>query len=103
MDGEFRYEETGQRYVPNEEGLTLASSIQQQPEELLMKGMSMFQLDPVHEDWLEEEEDPLMDTEEGCVEAAREGSQQVSNGKQGKQGKQSLIEPYCHGNRIRAS
>ena len=44
MENEFRYEATGQRYVTNEEGLTLASYINN-PRQLLSKAVGLLDLD----------------------------------------------------------
>ena len=44
MENEFRYEATGQRYVPNEEGLTLASYINH-PRQLFAKAVGVLDLE----------------------------------------------------------
>ena len=61
-ESEFRYEATGQRYVPNEEGLTLASHIND-PRQLFSKATGLLDFDP---EWAEgTEESTPMDMEEG--------------------------------------
>ena len=81
-NNEFRYEATGQRYTPNEEGLTLASCVSN-PRRVLTKAMDMLQFDTAPE--LEEEGEGeghvWMETEEvvGGAENERE-----SGGNQGE-------------------
>ncbi len=75
MENEFRYEATGQRYIPNEEGLTLASYINN-PRQLLTKAVGLLNLDaddssvPPPQD---EEGGVAMDTEEVGVAGDSQG------------------------------
>lgn len=88
-ENEFRYEATGQRYVPNEEGLTLASCINN-PRQLLSKAVGMFQLDPMDEEGvvvrgMGADNDMLMEAGEvGVAEEGRDDAQ-VTGKKQGKE------------------
>ena len=50
---EFRYEATGEHYVPNEEGLTIASCLHE-PHQVLGKVASLFQTDEEREEYQEE-------------------------------------------------
>lgn len=65
-ESEFRYEATGQRYIPNEEGLTLASYIDD-PRQLFSKATGLLDFDPVEGEGVEvAEEEEEMGVAEGA-------------------------------------
>ena len=70
-ESEFRYEATGERYVPSEEGLTLASCINN-PRQFLSKAADLLDLEPMDEEWAEEVV-PLDEDEQVRIEDVENG------------------------------